>query len=246
MNELNNFPKAKTKPAFVYEGVGEATTTFAGGKPFVNEQYEFPMDKDGEALRFFCQIDLSDVDERIQEVLSLPSHGFLQFYNGAEDVFGMDFDNDDFRDNVSRILYLEEAYDDESFVMPEIGEFPEDTTPLMELGERSFFKGKYAEMLPFPNSLDNPGITEEDKYGESYMEFYEFVNEPYYELWLGGYPHFTQWDFRKKDNEWELLLGSESGENILWGDSGAGGFWVPRSDLQKQDYSRSAIFWDCL
>lgn len=245
MTELNNLPEVKTKPAFGYDETDVETKTFTGGKPYVNDSFVYPADKEGVPLRFFCQLDLSEVDERVKKYLNLPDSGFLQFYHGDEDVFGMDFDNKDFSENVSRILYLEEAFDDPNFVLP--NNEGEDNTPLDENGsQRVYYAGKYVGLLPFPNSNDNPSITEEDKYGEAYTEYYDFVNETNYELYLGGYPHFTQWDFRNDDNELVLLLGSESGDNVLWGDMGAGGFWVPQKDLQKQDYSNSVIFWDCL
>lgn len=247
MTELNNLPEVKTKPAFGYDETDVETKTFTGGKPYVNDSFTYPVDKDNNPLRFFCQLDLSEVDERVKKYLNLPDSGFLQFYHGDEDVFGMDFDNKDFSENVSRILYLEEAFDDESLELPDYGEFMEDSSPLEDGGtERTYYAGKYVDLLPFPNSNDNPSITEEDQYGEAYTEYYDFVNETNYELYLGGYPHFTQWDFRDDDNELVLLLGSESGDNVLWGDMGAGGFWVPEQDLKKQDYSNSVIYWDCL
>lgn len=245
MTVLNNLPEVKSKPAFGYDETDVETKTFTGGKPYVNDSFTYPVDKDNKPLRFFCQLDLSEVDERVKKYLNLPDTGFLQFYHGDEDVFGMDFDNKDFSENVSRILYLEEAFDDPNFVVPD--NEGEDNTPLDENGsQRVYYAGEYVDLLPFPNSNDNPSITEEDKYGEAYTEYYDFVNETNYELYLGGYPHFTQWDFRDDDNELVLLLGSESGDNVLWGDMGAGGFWVPQKDLQEQKYDNSVIFWDCL
>lgn len=245
MTTINKLSKVLTKPAFGYDKTDQETTTFTGGKPFVNDVFVFPKDKEGKPLRFFCQIDLSGVDERVKEHLYLPSSGFLQFYHGVDDLMGMDLETEDFSKNISKILYLEKAFDDESFELPDYGEDLEDGTPLEDSGsERVYYIGEYAELLPFPNSKDNPTFNSDDN--DTYSEFYEFVNEKNYELYLGGYPHFTQWDFRKEDNELSLLLGSESGSNILWGDVGAGGFWVTEKNLQKQDYSTSVIFWDCL
>lgn len=242
--------KIETKPAFAYTETEDRTNTFTGGKPFINDNFKFPYDKDGNPLVFFCQVDLSEVDQRIINHLHLPESGFMQFYHGGDDLMGMDFDSDNYMDNsVSKILYLDKAFD-EDFDMPkEYEEDMNDYSPLENSinrdNRRIFYKGEYIDMLPFPNSNDNPAITEKDSYGEEYMNYYEKSNEKYYELYLGGYPHFVQWDFRKEDSNISLLLGSESGNNIMWGDAGAGGFWVPQNNLEKQDYSESLIFWDC-
>jgi len=231
------------KPAFGYDSVSYSTKNFTGGKPFVDDSFVFPVDSNNDPLMFFCQIDLSEVDERVAQLLSLPSSGFLQFYHGGDDLMGMDLENQDFSENVSKIIYLEEAYD-RDIETPEYDE-EMDYSPLENHGaERVYYKGEYVELLPFPNSNDNPAKNKEDS--ETYLDFYESVNEKNHEFYLGGYPHFTQWDFRKEDNDLVLLLGSESGSNVIWGDVGAGGFWVPEENLKKQDYSTSVIFWDCL
>lgn len=240
-----------TKPAFGYNETDKNTKTFTGGTPFINDDFVFPHDKENNPMVFFCQICLDEVDERIIKELNLPNKGFLQFYHGGDDLMGMDLDFTEgsfvFLNNVSQILYIEEAFDKE-FELPQYKE-EMDYSPVEQIvngdNTRVFYEGEYIEMLPYPNSNDNPSITEFDKYGEKYLNYYEEQKETSCELYLGGYPHFTQFDFRDEKTDLEILLGSESGKEIMWGDVGTGAFWIPKKDFQKQNYSNSIIYWDC-
>ena len=78
MTALNNLPEVKSKPAFGYDETDVETKTFTGGKPYVNDSFTYPVDKDNKPLRFFCQLDLSEVDERVKKYLNLPD---LVFYS---------------------------------------------------------------------------------------------------------------------------------------------------------------------
>ncbi len=73
---------------------------------------------------------------------------------------------------------------------------------------------------------------------------------------LGGYPFFTQTDFREWGSPFEqyrLLFQLDSdgaGDNdlgfeVLWGDAGVGNFFIHPDDLKQRDFSRVAYNWDC-
>ena len=65
---------------------------------------------------------------------------------------------------------------------------------------------------------------------------------------IGGYPSFTQYDFRKRGENDDLdvvLLGLSSDDAIMWGDVGEAAFYIRHSDLERRDFSRVAFYWDC-
>jgi uncharacterized protein YwqG len=68
---------------------------------------------------------------------------------------------------------------------------------------------------------------------------------------LSGYPYFTQSDPRgdkKNIQDYILLfqLDTDDAENdIMWGDSGVGNFFIHPEDLKKRDFSKVFYNWDC-
>ena len=68
---------------------------------------------------------------------------------------------------------------------------------------------------------------------------------------LGGYPFFTQTDprqYNEKIQDYILLfqLDTDDAENdIMWGDSGVGNFFIHPEDLKKRDFSKVVYNWDC-
>lgn len=238
------------KKAFVFTETEKRTNTFMGGKPYINDSFVFPHNKEGDPLHFLLQIDLSEVDNDVKKSLSLPITGYLQFYTGNNEFFGMDLkDLGNFMDDTSHIMYLENAYDHTDMDLPY--DHNKTTTPLAKPYTRVYYKGTVLEMLPYPKTIDAPEPSYDDtEWGDlddedAYLKFYENANENYYEFYLGGYPHFAQEDFREKNTEWRLLLGFESDENIMWGDAGTAGYWLKENDMNNQAYNKARLYWDC-
>lgn len=247
---MNTYDNVKTKPAYGFDIVeGSDTHSFIGGLPYWNEEFEWPHDSEGEPLMFFAQVNLQEVDKRVKNFLKLPDEGYIQFFHGSDDLMGMDLETKDHSENVSKILYFKHAEDNHNLISPFKNKIDtyEDFSPLENIEERVFIKGKYFDMKPYPNSVDSPD------YGQGiddYMDFYENSEEEYYALWLGGYPHFTQADFReyvdKKDRDkYVLLAGSESKNDVMWGDMGAAGFWITEEMIKNRSFDDNFIYWDC-
>lgn len=68
-----------------------------------------------------------------------------------------------------------------------------------------------------------------------------------------GHPFFTQYDPRHSDElkDLDTLLlqvdseGGPSGDRVLWGDVGIGGFFINGEALRRGDFSRVLFNWDC-
>ena len=72
---------------------------------------------------------------------------------------------------------------------------------------------------------------------------------------LLGYPHFMQFDPRGDDcfgkriadyQNYILLLRLGSDDNIMWGDSGSGHFFIHPDDLKNRDFSKANFWQDSL
>lgn len=229
-------------PIFAYEFTEEVTGTFAGGTPYSTAESSWPLGREGEPLVFLLQVALEEVSPGMRRHLHLPESGYLQVFHGADDLYGMDLDSEGYDSGACKLLYLPKA-EDRPFPRPEASE--EDYSPLEEPHRRLYLQGKATEMLPWPDSLEAPK-DEDGEPLEAYFDRYDQEDEPLYPFWLGGTPHFVQGEFRQEDSALVLLAGSESkGRELLWGDGGAGGVYLPQADLAKQDYSRALLYWDC-
>lgn len=65
---------------------------------------------------------------------------------------------------------------------------------------------------------------------------------------IGGYPVFTQSDPRETmeaDIPNILLFQLDTVEDIMWGDSGVGNFFIREEDLKNRDFTRVLYNWDC-
>lgn len=68
---------------------------------------------------------------------------------------------------------------------------------------------------------------------------------------LLGYPSFTQGDPRPADSPCRALLFqmdsdfADGTDYVMWGDAGAGHFFIRPEDLERRDFSRVYYTWDC-
>lgn len=63
---------------------------------------------------------------------------------------------------------------------------------------------------------------------------------------LLGAPRFSQYDPRAEDDaDTVLLLQVDSGEHLMWGDSGTGHFFIRRQDLAAGRFENAWFYWDC-
>lgn len=219
-----------TKPAFSYYPTLERTGTFSGGVPYLAEGEEHPKDNDGNLLQFLFQMDLSEVPEGLVD--DLPNKGYLQFFLPVnDDLYG--WNSADTRNSAVVVRHI---LDGDASHGQKADHDPEDT-PLLK-DKQTFYKGKLEEIPIHPSDeVDGDEEPEDAIVGNSDFEYPEF--------YVGGSPVFTQYDFRPAEGAENdiLVLGSDSGGNVMWGDVGAGGFWLPAE--ADGDISKIYLYWDC-
>lgn len=230
-----------------------------GGRPAWPKDKRYPAAKGKFPLAFLAQINLGDMPA----LEKFPSHGLLQFYFAADDLYGMDFDAGQ-HDIV--VVYHEDLT-----AMREWDMFPK--------GKAKSPYATHADDLDAPFQYENwwetgykLGFGEvvlmyptEDDYrvaAQAYRVFDYFLDDKtraeYRADWyagqpkhfvVGGHPFFTQADPREYDESLRVytrtLLALGSSDKILWGDSGTGAFLIKEADLARRDFSDIHYNYDC-
>lgn len=219
-----------SRTAYGFHTTNDASGTFAGGAPYLQpDETEYPKATDGTPYQLLFQIDLSTVPvKQIDELKFLPESGYLQFFvPHDDDLFGMSFDNVEQSSGMVRHI-PSDAIDPVATIPPNsVGD-----TPLRFPNVRTFYTGNIITVNPDPSD-EIYGEQEDGTESESYPEFY-----------LGGFPAFTQYDFRVGTGyeNAKLLLGSQSGNVVEWGDTGDAGFWLPQN---SENIAETFLYWDC-
>lgn len=114
--------------------------------------------------------------------------------------------------------------------------------------ETEFKKAAKELGIPVPDDLDTYSVLPE----RVYEEFYNYAGGHK----LLGRPYFVQYDFRKDEDESEILLfqidslWSDTGEQdenhcIMFGDAGTANFFIDKENLKKLDFSNVYFDWQC-
>ncbi|ENU90902.1 hypothetical protein F971_03829 [Acinetobacter vivianii] len=229
-----------------------------GGHPYLPLEATYPVDSDGNPLVLLAQFNFAE----IPDLPHFPDTGILQFYIAADDLYGMNFDDQQLQSGF-KVLYFDQVIEDLTQLKQDFSE--------LEFDEEAYlpFSGQYS--IEFQRA--EQAISLEDfAFGKKILnvdELYDFEDqfeggdfendfiEPYHELLsasghrLGGYPFFTQTDprqYNEKIQDYILLfqLDTDDAENdIMWGDSGVGNFFIHPEDLKKRDFSKVVYNWDC-
>ena len=262
----------RTRLPFTLEpGEPGLTESKVGGTPYLPKGERWPVDGGGKPMTFLAQVDCA----RLEALPDFPHTGLLQFFIGADDVFGMDFDN--MMDPAGfRVLYWERV--DPAVTAADIHLPPpseEWDTPLGEKPCRICFREGKEQDIPDGDHLFEKLFCQEwnrrrpEKPIQTIWDFYHLFSKegrPYDALeleegeeekarhQLDGYPFFTQSDPRGEKPEYSrmdtLLFQLDSDgcgpeDLVLWGDCGVGGFFINREDLRRRDFSKVLYNWDC-
>jgi len=229
-----------------------------GGKPYLPLEAAYPVGSDGNPLVLLAQFNFAE----IPDLAHFPDTGILQFYIAADDLYGMNFDDQQLQSGF-KVLYFDQVIEDPTQLKQDFSE--------LEFDEEAYlpFSGQYS--IEFQRAEQVISL-EDFAFGKKILhvdELYDFEDqfeggdfendfiEPYHELLsasghrLGGYPFFTQTDprqYNEKIQDYILLfqLDTDDAENdIMWGDSGVGNFFIHPEDLKKRDFSKVLYNWDC-
>lgn len=244
-----------------------------GGVPYWDESKEYPVDAAGDKMLLLAQVNLQGL-ERLsnQDGLELPSQGMLQFFCGADDCYGLDFDEADSQKSY-RVIYhetIDDTVTEEKVralgVPVSTDENMEEFTPVflpavvdisVEELCLSFGDYRFEEMF---RQLAQEKYQVDTKDAALYKllsdEDYNTVTEEvnFNGHWLLGYPFFTQEDPRGYTEElrrYDIMLFQMDSEMkdredyVLWGDCGVGNFFISREDLKKREFGSTLYNWDC-
>ena len=242
-------------------------SVLGGLPPYVAE---VPVDSKGRQLKFLIQINLADVPS---SKMDLPKKGILQFWTqkDMDDMFGGNT-------NAQRIVYLKDTsapsrvneldmslYDDYRnsplFNNPNQYRisFKLETTYLPpytwdEVDDYfKIFMDKWNKIVSDPEKKIQSAKQASDivdMIPKGFCDHFDHKNQ--YSQWdskIGGYPGFTQSDFRS--NDWTpdnsfLLLQLDSDSKIMqWGDCGSAQWFIKKDDLKKLNFNNVLFDWAC-
>lgn len=243
-----------------------------GGLPYWDMEKEYPVDREEKKLMLLAQINLERMFQEVEYDGLLPETGMLQFFIALDDVYGMDFDEQDVQKNF-RVIYHENVNYQVTEAQVRSLKVPvctddefEDYSPIwketsLNIVKKSVFMGEgdYRFDLLFEE-------IQKEKFGERYegQSIYQLLDEEAYDNmleelsnenhWLMGYPYFTQADPREYEERYRYYdtllfqMDSDYGDDedyILWGDAGVANFFINQKDLEKRDFSKILYNWDC-
>jgi uncharacterized protein YwqG len=219
-----------------------------GGRVWIPQGEAWPTTSDGAPLQFLAQLDFAD----LPPLADFPRSGVVQFFTGADDLYGANFD--DLFVGAFRVIWRPAP--DAAGALMESPQAEEDYSPLSRKLRQASRRlvPKPATMLPSAYSADvgayAPAVL--DRPGSdaivNWMDGHENANREVHHV--GGYPGTTQDDFRRETRYASLdrvllQLWSETDGSIMWGDMGQGSFTISQADLRAQRFDRVAFHWDC-
>lgn len=230
------------------------------GQPYLPKGYRYPQDADGKPLHFLAQINFSEVPR----LLPFPEKGILQFYVAKNESFGLEFpepSNEPYNPNKLlqfqttaknfRVLYFPDIIQDVDALQTGTDHEYEFSPIATESSLRFAIEKEYVpisdhafEKLLGDEIFNRDGVFS-DELWDAYTESIDSSG-----CKIGGYAFFVQGDIREivpEDEEWLLLLQLDYTEevDIMWGDSGAGNFFIEKNALENVDFSKVLYNWDC-
>jgi len=225
-----------------------ATGSHVGGLVLWPVSKPWPQGKDGQPLQFLAQIDFAS----LPPLPDFPEKGVLQFFIGADDLFGADFD--DVTNGSFHVAWWPEGVvGGKKTMSPKAGEDCTPLSPELRAHARKLV-GSSAKIHPHAYTLPverHPDQVLKRENAQRVIDIMDDRSRDGSEVHrVGGHPEFTQQDFRD-DPRFEaydrvlLQLWSTPHDALMWGDMGQGNFMIRRQDLLARDFSKITFHWDC-
>lgn len=226
-----------------------------GGAFYVPSNDTLPVNKKtGEPLYLLAQLNFSE----LPKLPSFPDKGLLQFFISGDDLYGMSFD-DPTKQEGFMIRFIKELPKEVPVDCIHTPKWDDEMLSPLSKDSEYVLNGEIKKQaLPYNDYRYDLFLEEQcrDILPEDCISFYDLADEvsdaiidqtPTYCAQIGGYPFFTQADPRELENQdYDILLFQlDSVEDIMWGDSGVGNFFIKKSDLEKEDFSNVLYNWDC-
>jgi uncharacterized protein YwqG len=223
-----------------------------GHYPKIPNGFDYPKDSAGNYMYPLAQINFKEMPI----LPGFPTSGFLQIYiNAYDDCFGLQFEESNQVQKGFRVLFFEEDEvknhcTDFSFLQEVMAT---ENTPIFK-PHSLVFKIEEEYLGRGDVRFEKNGKKVMQELQKNYPQFEDEIDDAFYEDFpngghkIGGYAFFTQEDPRNYDeelSEYVLLLQIDTDDEIMWGDSGVGNFFIHSEDLLKKDFSKVLYNWDC-
>lgn len=257
--------KAETETPCMKIVLKDGSPSFAGSKlgglPYIPHDGNFPLDSQGKQMKLLAQIDCNDIS-----LQGFPANGLLQFFVASNRLFGLNTAAPTEQTGFA-VRYYETV--DATVTEDEVKSkviADEDAKPRFPLKGGAFA----IELLPETDFISAGDFRFEQMLADKanalcpncgIKSLFDLTEEQQRQISaafsgsgskISGFPHFAQDDPRcvadKNLQSFEtLLLQLDSDdENIIWGDSGTGNFFIEPAMLAECDFSRVLYNWDCL
>lgn len=251
-DEIIEWYQSLARPALMLRPDSRITAAEApaqiGGSVWLADDEQWPLDSAGQRLEFVAQLDF----RRLPTLEGFPETGVLRFFVGRDELFGANWDVPE--QSGCRILWHPGPIAG-GRLEPPLPLQPEEMSPFESETLRADGVALAAtETYDLPDAdswqVQERFIGQDHRFGMSELEdqIFEMSAERESGHCVGGYPMFTQPDFRRPgyyDDYDVLLLGLTSDEAIMWGDVGEAMFLIRQADLDARDFSRVIFYWDC-
>lgn len=225
-----------------------------GGRPYWAEGRDYPVGANGAPLHLLAQIDFAELPPSLD---GYPKAGLLQFFIASNDHYGADFDSGMTVDAMSaqrnfRVVYWPDTRAESRDIdVPATDSLPHDPARPRRMRFSAATETLGVHDHRFDRLLGGDAHATIERYAKAHHLDADVLFDAVYERngrgghKIGGYPFFTQQDPRTDDDRLELLLQLDTDDQMMWGDSGVGGFFIAPEDLARADFGRVMYSWDC-
>lgn len=231
----------------------DARASKVGGRPYWAEGRDYPVGENGAPLHLLAQIDFAELPPSLD---GYPKVGLLQFFIASDDHYGANFDAGMSAESMSaqrnfRVVYWPDTRAETAEAAVLAGDYlPHDPARPRRMRFSAGMETLGVHDHRFDRLLGGDAHAAIESYAKVQRLDADALFDAVYERngrgghKIGGYPFFTQQDPRM-DDRLELLFQLDTDDQLMWGDSGVGGFFIAPEDLARADFSRVMYSWDC-
>lgn len=221
------------------------------GVPYLPKDVKYPLDSKHQPMYLLAQINFAETPQ----LEGFPRHGILQFYIGADDLYGANLEDMTAQQGF-RVLYFPEVLADAGRLQTFAPSSAEDFMLPLQRPCSLEFKLRQSPISAVDYQFERVILGRDVREWELESDLLAVIGQ-YERLFpstghkIGGYPYFTQWDPRNgekyRDEGYVLLfqMDSDADADIMWGDVGVGNFFIRDQDLKARDFSKVLYSWDC-